>query len=611
MNTVSVKQTADSLFASVTDNRLNVFFPLFGSSALCLAPSLKLCYIPYAFLAMSGGTVGYSPSQASYSTSHSGPDLFNMANLLMLDFSNLTSSYVYNISALACLVTLLSIFIFIYAHHPIKNYQGKKILQLPGPVRLPIFGNLFQVSKQRPWVQYIEWKKQFGPIYGLQMGLTNWVVVGSPKVATDLLEKRSSIYSSRPRHIMAFEHVSRGLRMTLMPSNDLWRRERKLLHLLTQPKAAATYLPIQAQESAQLCLDLLNCPQQHWQHSQRFAGSIVLQIVYNRRALRNSDPAITDLRKCTDLFVQTTSPGKYLVESIPLLNYFPAILAPWKQEAKKLFQETFEIFERLYLETTQRLRIDPDSVGGCFVARIEELKEDYQLSYEQAIFLAGIMFSGGSDTTSGAIETFILACAANPDKMAKAQEELDRIVGRKRLPNFSDESTLLYCTAIVRELLRWRSPLPAGLSHMTTEDDIYEGYYIPKGSTIVPNHWALHLDEETYVDPQKYEPERFLNPDHTKLIGTQWSQRGHHSFGFGRRVCPGLHIAEKSLFIAFTRILWTCSITATGPLDPDAFSSGFSCRPLAFPVDIKPRGDWVKEIIEQAVEDNGFDAFTI
>lgn len=98
---------------------------------------------------------------------------------------------------------------------------------------------------------------------------------------------------------------------------------------------------------------------------------------------------------------------------------------------------------------------------------------------------------------------------------------------------------------------------------MTTEDDVYEGYFIPKGTTVVGNPWSIHRDEETYPEPEKFLPERFIDFNHSppSLIGTQWSpELGHHAFGFGRRMCPGLHLANKSLFITFTRLLWCFSI---------------------------------------------------
>jgi cytochrome P450 len=159
----------------------------------------------------------------------------------------------------------------------------------PGPKGLPLLGNMLQLPKSRPWVKMEEWTREYGssllpsplrplahsalsatgPIYTLRLGLSTVLVIGRAPTALALLDKRSAIYSSRPRMVMTSELVSRGLRMTFMPYGDLWRRERKLLHQLTSPKAAGTYEGIQEMESAQLVRDMLRRPEEFWGHCQR------------------------------------------------------------------------------------------------------------------------------------------------------------------------------------------------------------------------------------------------------------------------------------------------------------------------------------------------------
>ena len=78
-----------------------------------------------------------------------------------------------------------------------------------------------------------------------------------------------------------------------------------------------------------------------------------------------------------------------------------------------------------------------------------------------------------------------------PDVQHKAQEEIDHIIGNDRLPGFGDRENLPYVDAIVKEVLRWHPVAPMGLPHMTTEDDIYNGFLIPKGALILPNIWCV------------------------------------------------------------------------------------------------------------------------
>ncbi|POW08513.1 hypothetical protein PSTT_07476 [Puccinia striiformis] len=557
------------------------------------------------------------------------------------------------------ILVLISIAILSWLGWFSRRYHDGKGKKIPQPAGLPIVGNLFQVRQPNPWIQMAKWTKEFGPIYRLKMGRSDLIVLGSPKIAVELLEQRSSKYSSRPRNIMTSEYVSKGLRLTFMPYNDLWRRQRKLLHLLTQPKAASAYQPIQSQESAQLCLDLLRFPNHHWNHFQRsiqeknygcpisvsswqlkchFPCFVSLELIhiqicrfqpfYKSRSIASlKHPRSSDHEDERMQFEDDRDSGTRKISDRlhAVLRYLPQIISPWKRYGNQLFDQTLTLFSELYREVSEKLHLQPldhsdSSPDACFVARIESLKESYQLSDDQAIFLAGAMFGAGSDTTADAIETFIFACAANPEKVANAQEELDRVIGRDRLPEFSDEDDLIYCGAMVRELLRWRTVIPGGLAHMTTEDDEYEGHFIPKGTTIVANHWSIHLDEKTYKDPEKFIPERFIDPQSGQLIGTKWSTYGHHAFGFGRRICPALHIANKSLFITFTRILWSFNIKIkeSNLMSPEEFiksikfSTGFSSHPIDLnksgSIEIIPRDPFstLKTLVE-AVENNGLD----
>jgi cytochrome P450 len=85
--------------------------------------------------------------------------------------------------------------------------------------------------------------------------------------------------------------------------------------------------------------------------------------------------------------------------------------------------------------------------------------------------------------------SFFLAMVLSPDIQAKAQDEIDRVVGRNRLPSFVDKSSMPYISCVVWECFRWNPPLPMAAPHFVTEDDEYKGYRIPKGSTIMPNVW--------------------------------------------------------------------------------------------------------------------------
>ena len=120
----------------------------------------------------------------------------------------------------------------------------------------------------------------------------------------------------------------------------------------------------------------------------------------------------------------------------------------------------------------------------------------------------------------------------NPDVVRKAQEELDRVVGKEHLPDFSDKDRLPYIDALVKELFRWNPPLPVSVPRRVTQDDVYRGYFIPAGTTVMENIWAVFRDPNLYPDPEVFNPDRFLKDGEINPLIFNPEDR---VFGTGRR----------------------------------------------------------------------------
>ncbi|KAF8576950.1 cytochrome P450, partial [Ramaria rubella] len=139
-----------------------------------------------------------------------------------------------------------------------------------------------------------------------------------------------------------------------------------------------------------------------------------------------------------------------------------------------------------------------------------------------------------------------------PETQRKAQTELDSVIDG-RLPEFSDRKNLPYINALCQEVLRWNPVVPLGIAHRVSEDDAFGTYFIPRGSIVVGNAWAMLQDERTYgPEIEKFKPERFLDPT---------VQYPLPAFGFGRRICPGRHFADNTIFIAIASTLKSFQIT--------------------------------------------------
>ena len=151
---------------------------------------------------------------------------------------------------------------------------------------------------------------------------------------------------------------------------------------------------------------------------------------------------------------------------------------------------------------------------------------------------------------------------AFPEAQRRAQAELDAVVGRDRLPTFSDAPQLPYIHAIVKETLRWRPVAPLGVPHVATREDWYEGMYIPKGTACIANIWQCNHDPAVYGDDaDEFRPDRFLNERGELTSGPMDpNQEGHSSYGFGRRACVGKLLANDALFVDVARTLWAVNI---------------------------------------------------
>lgn len=127
--------------------------------------------------------------------------------------------------------------------------------------------------------------------------------------------------------------------------------------------------------------------------------------------------------------------------------------------------------------------------------------------------------------------------ALHPEIQKKAQKSLDDVLRGERLPNFGDFDCAPYLAATVNEIFRWHPVTPFAVYHVSTQDDVYNGYHIPKGSVVVPNAWGMLRDENLFgPDTHKFNPERFVRPDGT--INYELSAVDM-AFGYGRRACPG------------------------------------------------------------------------
>lgn len=189
--------------------------------------------------------------------------------------------------------------------------------------------------------------------------------------------------------------------------------------------------------------------------------------------------------------------------------------------------------------------------------------------------------------------------ALHPEVMKKAQAEIDAVVGNDRLPTFADREHLPYLDALTKEVLRWNTVAPTGVPHRAVQDDVHAGYFIPKGSLVIANIWKLTHDPRTYANPFTFNPDRFISSE------GKTAELDPHGlcFGFGRRICPGLHLADASVFISCAMSLAVFDISKCiengiiiEPVHEN--TTGTISHPKPFKCSIKPRSQKAVSLIQ-------------
>ncbi|KAI0265535.1 cytochrome P450 [Gloeopeniophorella convolvens] len=480
----------------------------------------------------------------------------------------------------------------------------------PGPRGYPIIGNALDLSSKQ-WLKFTEWKRQYGDVVYLNAAGQSVVVLNSQKVAAELLDRRAQIYSDRPRNIVASEIMTGGLLIAFSQYNDVWRRMRKAAHEGLAAGGAKSFYETQTTEALLLASSGLSDPAQWDLHIRRAATSLVLSVVYNQPTVKSvQDVGVRLVNDFTHRITRAAHPGAHLVELFPWMRYVPSRLAKWKRDAERGFIQDTLMFEGLF--NTVESRIAEGDNHPSLSATLIRGSGRYNLSTRENVWLAAAMYAAGAETTAGVMAWWTLAMLVYPQTQARAQAELDAVVGRTRMPTFADYPHLPYIRAMVKEALRWRPVDPFGVPHRSTEDDWYEGMFIPKGTICIANVWQMNRDSVIYGDnAAHFDPARYLDADGQTTPGPpDTTGEGHSTYGFGRRVCVGRHLANDTLFINIAVLLWATNMqrkrSASGdllPLDVDGFvESGLVVLPTPFECDISPRFLGAHDLLAQELE---------
>ncbi|KAG8815407.1 hypothetical protein FRC17_000728 [Serendipita sp. 399] len=527
-----------------------------------------------------------------------------------------TSAVVYGTTVLAALLVAKSIWG--------SKSPGKPI---PGPPRLPLIGNALDMPMDQEWLAYEKWKRKYGDIVALDVLGQQVVVLNTPEYIHELMEKRAATSSGRMHFNMCGKLVGFKKTTVFLPPDAEWRETRALMRQTVGPKGVKSHIWLIEAEFTKLLGRILNTNggQRLMNEIRHAVGAVTIGITYGLPVPHYADPLIGDVELAMAHFSKTTRAGAYYVDVFPSLEYVPSWFpgAGFKREAATMRADMDRAVNNPFNAAMDV--INNTKIKSAFV---HDHMSHSDLTPEKADTIkwsAISLYLAGSDTASGVIHVFFLAMAMFQEVQARAREEIHRVVGRSRLPTLHDRPSLPYMDALLRESLKaslflFFSPLPRSMQgrmitskfllaapHMTTADEMINGYFIKAHTLLLSNSWSILHDEKYFSNPEEFVPERFLGDEGKARGATAELDPLNYVFGHGRRACPGQELAEREVWMAMASVL--SSLKVMKPLDADGnerdvpaiFLSGSISHAAPFECRIRPFDDLAEKMIQAAI----------
>ncbi|KAF5310062.1 hypothetical protein D9619_010585 [Psilocybe cf. subviscida] len=478
----------------------------------------------------------------------------------------------------------------------------------PGPRRLPIIGNVFDIARNNETEVYQRLADIYGDLVFLSAFGKNILFLNSFEMTTELFDKRSLNYSDRSTPIMCYELVGWDFSFGHMPYGSKWRSHRRVFHSEFQKSKAPKYWPIQTAQAHNLLARLLQSPLKLDLHLRHNAAAVIMMVTYGIKVSSENDPYISIAEKALEGMGQAASPGAFLVDFLPILKHIPEWVpgASFKRKAREWRTAVMEMKDLPFGTVQDQLKRNtarPSFVSNLLLQLDRNKGADSEAAIDIIRNCAGMSYAAGAESTVSVLASFILALVLHPEVQETAQEEIDRVVGSERLPEFSDRSSLPYVNAILKERIPHPSRDNRSWKHMASGLMTASKFCI---DSIRPPYRRILHNPELYPEPHKFIPERFLGEgDKGDSQHLSPSDPLSVAFGYGRRFCPGRYMGEAQVWISIACLLSVFTIghahDESGErvaVEPRFTSKGLISHPLEFPFAIRPRNAKASNIIE-------------
>ncbi|XP_050234591.1 cytochrome P450 84A1-like [Mercurialis annua] len=455
------------------------------------------------------------------------------------------------------LLLFISLFISIFFF-----YSRRNIPYPPGPKGYPIFGNI-GIMDQLTHRGLARLAKQYGGLFHLQMGGLHIAAVSTPEMAREVLQVQDGIFCNRPANVAITYLTYDRADMAFANYGPFWRQMRKICVMkLFSRKRVESWASVREEvdSTVRAMLEKTGSPV----NIGELVFGLTRNIIYGAAFGSVSDQGQEEFMKILQEFSK-------LFGAFNIADFFPWLSWLHSQDFNKRLiraRESLDGFIDMVIDEHMVKKNDNskneneeerDMVDELLAFYSEDVgKNGYYDSQTSTIklnrdnikaIIMDVMF-GGTETVASAIEWAMAELMKSPEDMNKVQQQLTEVVGLNRKVEESDLEKLTYLKCCLKETLRLHPPIPLFL-HETAEDSIVTGYKIPAKSRIMINAWAIGRDPNAWVDPDKFNPSRFMEDGAPDWRGSNFE---FIPFGSGRRSCPGMQLGVYALELSVAHL---------------------------------------------------------
>ncbi|CAM4466007.1 cytochrome P450 2D14-like [Caretta caretta] len=426
----------------------------------------------------------------------------------------------------------------------------------PGPSSLPFLGTMLQIDFHNPHVSFTQLSKKYGNVFSLQNCWTNLIVVNGFKAVKEALVQKSEDFADRP-YFPIYEHLGYGENsegVVLARYGHAWKEQRRFaLSTLRNFGMGKKSLEHRVTEEAGFLCSAISSEKgrpfdPHFLINNA-VSNVICSLIYGERFDYDNKKFQRLLHLIDQALNEEAGFLPQLLVVVPWLLRIPGVTQSIFRSQKEILDFTNELLKehRMTWNPTQKR-----DFTDAFLQEIEKAKEHAGSSFNDnnLPMVTVDLFTAGTETTSTTLRWALLFMLLRPDIQCKVHEEIDKVIGRDRSPQMEDQANMPYTSAVIHETQRYGDIVPAGLPHMTYRDTELQGFFIPKGTTVITNLTSVLKDETVWEKPHQFYPEHFLDAD-----GQFVKREAFLPFSAGRRVCLGEQLARMELFLFFTSLL--------------------------------------------------------